>query len=163
MNEEGQIGERPPGEDTRQDEWGQQPPQQQQHPQPQPQQYQSQRMPPQQPGKPFLQKMADDWLPMFVIIGLIFLLVGSILINASAYSDDFDTVRNVRITGRIIRDIGVFLIAMVTLVAGALRDDLGKWMRVALVGFALVLIVVGYFNIGVEFGFGAVPTGPQFP
>jgi len=161
MNEEGQIGDEPPSEDTRQEDWSQQPPQQQQE-QPQPQQYQSQRMPPQQPGKPFLQKMADDWLPMFVIIGLIFLLVGSILINAGSYSDDADTEKDVRITGRIIQDIGVFLIAMVTLVAGALRDDLSKWMRVALVLFALVLIIVGYFNIGVEFGFGSLPTGPEF-
>jgi len=159
MEEQTYQQEPPAGE---QDMPQQQPPQQQ-PPQQQPYQqqpYQPQHMAPQEPGKPALQKIAEEWLPMIVIIGLIIIMIGAILINAANYSDEADTRRDVTITGRIIRDIGVFLLSMITLVAAATRDDLEKWMRIALAGFALVLIVVGYFNIGLEFGMGAMAGGP---
>lgn len=80
------------------------------------------------------------------------IMVGAILINAASFSDNFETVDNIMTTGRILQDIGVFLVSGMMLLAAFYREDWNVWIRVGLAGFALVLIVVGYFPIGLEFG-----------
>ncbi len=93
------------------------------------------------------------------LLGLLIIMVGAILVNATNSIDDS---RHVLTMGNILKDVGVFLIASIMLIAAIYRDDWDKWMRIGLAGFALVLIVVCYFpvfmmggmNAGVDFDWG---------
>ncbi len=86
---------------------------------------------------------------MVAMFGLAIIMVGAILLSATTSIDD---PRHVITIGNILRDIGVFLLSSIVLIGALYRDDWNKWMRISLAGFALVLIVVGYFSIGLEFG-----------
>ena len=96
----------------------------------------------------------NNTLVLLIAIGLIVIMVGSLIINAANYSGNLDRINDVTTTGRIIRDIGVLFISLPMLAAAYYREDLSKWLRIGMVGFALVLIVVGYFSIGFEIGAG---------
>ncbi len=126
-------------------------------PQP-PYQQQPQYQPP--PKKdPFENIVKKKTLVMIIIAGLLVIMVSAIIINAAQYSDDADTINNVVTTGQIIRDIGVFLTSGGMLLGAILRDDWNKWIRIAMAGFALVLIIFGYFGVGLQLGLG---TGGPF-
>ncbi len=142
------------GGEPQQDQWQQQPSQDQwqQQPQQQPQQpaqqpYQQQY---QQPQKDFFEDLVNDkTLAMVVMLGLLIVMVGAILLSATNSIDDS---RHVITIGNILKDVGVFLLSGILLVAAFYRDEWNIWLRVGMAGFALVLIVVGYFPIGLEFG-----------
>lgn len=85
------------------------------------------------------------------MLGLLIIMVGAILLNATNSIDDS---RHVITMGNILKDVGVFLVAGITLLAAFYRDEWDKWFRIAIAGFALVLIVLGYFPIAIEFGMG---------
>lgn len=158
-------------EKTYQDESpGQQqaPPQQQYQPQQQPQQqqYQPQHMPPQHPREPFLKKLAsDEWMPKVVMLGLIIILLGAILISAAPFRTNYGssppsgelqqdhqaTENAMRYTGDVLMDIGVFVVAGVLLLATFYRDDWDRWFKIGIAGFALALIIIGWFGIGLNF------------
>ncbi len=93
------------------------------------------------------------------MLGLLIIMVGSILLNATNSIDDS---RHVITMGNILKDLGVFLVAGIMLMAAFYRDEWDRWFRVAVAGFALVLIVLGYFPINVEFGMG-IGTGGGIP
>ena len=88
---------------------------------------------------------------MVVMLGLMIIMVGAILLNATNSIDD---PRHVITIGNILKDLGVFLVSGIMLIGAFYRDDWSKWFRVAIAGFALVLIVLGYFPIGFDFGLG---------
>ncbi len=150
---------------------GQAPPQQyQQQPPPQQQQYQPQHTPPQQPSEPFFKKLAsDDWMPKMVMLGLIIILLGAILISAAPFRTNYGssppsmevrqdhraTENSMRYTGNILMDIGVFIVAGVLLLAAFYRDDWSKWFKIGIAGFALALIIIGWFGIGLNFNVDA--------
>ena len=145
MNEEGQIGEGSPGEDTGQGDWSQQP--QQQEP---PQGYQQgPSAPPQHQAPPkqdtFKGLSRNSTLTTVVILGLVILMVGAILISAAPFGEG-DTVQNVTNVGNILQDIGVFLVAGFMLIASIYRDDWPKWMRIGTLTFGLLLILVAWFG-----------------
>jgi len=88
-------------------------------------------------------------ITLVAMLGLLIIMVGAILLSATTSMDD---PRHVITVGNILRDIGVFLLSGIMLIGAFYRDDWNKWMRIGMAGFALVLIVVGYFSIGLEFG-----------
>ncbi len=91
-------------------------------------------------------------LSMMVMLGLMVIMVGAILLSATNSIDD---PRHVITMGNILKDLGVFLVSGIMLLGAFYRDDWSKWFRVAIAGFALVLVVLGYFPIGFEFGAAA--------
>ncbi len=122
------------------------------------QEYQQTPQQPQQPMMPqkdiFEKLTSNNTLVMMVMIGLIVIMVGSLIINAASYSETPSRINDITTTGRIIRDIGVLFISVPMLAGAYYRDDLNKWMRIGMIGFALVMIIVGYFSIGFEIGAG---------
>lgn len=153
MNEERQIGDEPPREDTRQEDWSQQPQQQQpQQPPQQPQQgYQQEpstlpqhQMPQKQDTFEGLSK--NSTVTTVVVVGILIMMVGAILINAATFSDDTDTINDVTNVGNILQDIGVFLAAGFMVIASIYRDDWPKWIRIGTLTFSLLLILVAWFG-----------------
>ncbi len=146
------------GEDSPQDSWSQEPesyqdqgtqtPPQGQGPQP-PQGYQQPQQPHHPPRDFFKDLAKDKTMAMGALFGLVIIMVGAILLSATTSIDD---PRHVITIGNILRDIGVFLLSGMMLIGAFYRDDWNKWIRIGMAGFALVLIVVGYFSIGLEFG-----------
>ncbi len=104
---------------------------------------------PQQSADFFEGLASNKTLAMVVMLGLMIIMVGSILLNATNSIDD---PRHVITMGNILIDVGVFLTAGIMLIGAFYRDDWGKWFRIAIAGFAMVLIVLGYFSIGFDFG-----------
>ncbi len=144
MNEEGQIGEEPPEEDTGQQGWSQQQPQSPQGYQQAPSAPPQHQMPPRQDTFEGLSK--NSTLTTVVVVGLIIMMVGAILINSATFSDDMGTINDVRNVGNILQDIGVFLVAGFMVIASIYRDDWPKWMRIGTLTFSLLLILVAWFN-----------------
>ncbi len=145
----------PPGGEQQppQQDWQQQP--QQQQP---PQQGWQQPPPQQHPPRDFFKGLASDkTLTMAIMLGLLIIMIGAILVHSATFSDSAGTINDIINVGNILKDIGVFIVAGMMLLGALYRDDWDKWMRVGMVGFALVLIVVGYFPIGLEFGATAGP------
>lgn len=97
---------------------------------------------------------SNKTLAMVVMLGLMIIMVGAILINTTNSIDSFNTSRHLLTVGNILKDVGVFLVSGIVLLAAFYREDWEKWFRVAVALVALVLIVVGYFPIGLEFGMG---------
>jgi len=176
MNEEGQIGERPPGEDTRQGEWGQQQPQQQ--PQQMTQPPQRQRL----PRRDFLESMSsNDGLAKVITLGFVLLLVGMLIIHMAPFAtnydgddiygdedDDEDTgigpreqqddeafQNALQYTGRIITDIGILFVGLSLVIGGIHRDDLDTKYRMLMISLAIIFILVAWFGF-----FTAIPVAP---
>ncbi|MBS3781252.1 MAG: hypothetical protein KGY66_06810 [Candidatus Thermoplasmatota archaeon] len=176
MNEEGQIGEGQPPEDTG-EQWSQQPqqpPPQQQPPQAAQQSQQQQRLqgPPQ---KDFIEKItSNDNLTKMIAVGFVILLVGMLVIHASSFvtnydgkelgaspRDDYDEDKiltekekqddqafqnAMEYTGRMITDIGIFFIGALLAMGGIARDDLDTKYRMVMISLSILLILVAWFG-----------------
>lgn len=141
----------------------------QEYPQQPPQQPPQQYYPPEK--KNFLEGMTtDDWLAKMVFVSFILLLLGMLLIHAAPfvtnygsdapddYEDQLDdqaTQNSMKYMGNILLDLGIFILSGFLLLAAFYRDDWGQWMRVAIAGFVLVLIVFGWFGISATLGIDA--------
>jgi len=158
----------------------QSPPQQGQPQQyPQEQYQQPQHTTPQEPKKPLFEKLAsDNTIAMIIVLGLLVIMLGAVIISAAPFQtnlsaeeefgdaadeeDDGLTTRerwdrqatenSMEYAGNVLTNIGLFLLASGVLIGVVLRDDWNKWLRIALAGFALVLIIFAWF--GGEFVLG---------
>ncbi len=110
--------------------------------QPAQQEWQQTQQPQQPPRDLFKDMSSNRTITMVVILGLLILMVGAILVNATNSIDDS---RHVLTIGNILKDLGVFMISAIMLIAAIYRDDWSKWIRIAVFGFALVMIIVGYY------------------
>lgn len=158
MNEEGQIGERSPGEGPSQEEWSQQ--QTQQPPQPQHIQH--------SPREDFLKRLtSNDGLAKIITLGFVLILVGMLLIHAAPFAtnwggdqyddnlpdmteeemaDDEATQNAMEYTGNIIRDIGIFFIGLFLVLGSIHRDDLDMKYRITMISLAVLFILVAWFS-----------------
>ncbi len=139
----------------------------------QPPQHQPQHTPSKKPSKPFIEKLASDkMLSMIVVLGLLVIMLGAVIISAAPFSTNYSAEeefgdagdeeddglttrekydrevreRNMEYTGNILTNIGLFILASGVLLGVFLRDDWNKWIRIALAGFALVIIIFAWFG-----------------
>ena len=149
----------------------QSPPQQGQPQQyPQEQYQQPQHTTPQEPKKPLFEKLAsDNTIAMIIVLGLLVIMLGAVIISAAPFQTNYDgedqgyiedddgltnkemadreaTENAMEYTGNILTNIGLFLLASGVLIGVVLRDDWNKWLRIALAGFALVIIIFAWFG-----------------
>ncbi|MFO7791354.1 MAG: hypothetical protein R6W73_00025 [Candidatus Saliniplasma sp.] len=166
MEEEPFQSESPGGEQTPPQE---QPPTQETPPQEQ-YQHQPRHVPPQEPKKSLFEKLAtDNMIAMLVVLGLLVIMIGAVIISAAPFQTNYDgedqgyiedddgltnkemadreaTENAMEYTGNILTNIGLFLLASGVLLGVFFRDDWDKWFRVALAGFALVIIIFAWFG-----------------
>ncbi|MEF8874079.1 MAG: hypothetical protein V5A88_05345 [Candidatus Thermoplasmatota archaeon] len=93
--------------------------------------------------EPFLKGITtNNGLAIFITIGFVILLIGSMLIHAAPWAEE----EALLYSGNMIRDIGVFFVGLVLALGGIHRDDLDIKYRLAMVALAFLLILVAWFG-----------------
>ncbi len=145
MNEEGQIGEGTPEEDTPQEGGSQQPREgqpPQQRVQQQPPQPSHQRQPPRR-QQTFSPERLNKTLGMALVIGVILLFIGAILVSSSGFietkdQDDWNLKRNLNAVATLLSSIGLLAIGGAAAWAFYQADQLAEKQKMF-----LILLVVG--------------------
>lgn len=83
---------------------------------------------------------SDVILAIGIVVGLFLLMIGSIVWGVADTSGGRDA-------GMIVKALGLFVTASTMLLGAVLRTDMNKWVRVALLGSAtLMLILIGFWG-----------------
>lgn len=113
------------------------PAQQPQYPVYGPPQYQPAHKPPIEYIKPFA---SDVILAIAVVVGLFFLMLGSVIHGTA----DDNTGRD---AGMVLKAFGLFIMTAGMLLGALLRNDMNKWVRVALLlTAALMIVLIGFWG-----------------
>jgi len=84
--------------------------------------------------------MSDGMLVVLVVLGLLLMWLGSLLYGVS---DDVDVDK----VGLGVKSFGMLVVTMALLAGGILRTDMDRWVRVAMIGAAVVLVcIVGFWG-----------------
>ena len=103
--------------------------------------YGMQYQPAHRPPSEYVRSLASDlWLALGVVAGLFLLMIGSIVCGVADTSGGWDA-------GMVVKALGLFIVTAAMFMGGILRNDMNKWVRVALLLAATVLIVlVGFWG-----------------
>lgn len=85
-----------------------------------------------------------DWLAKAVVLGILVMFIGVLIFTTAAYSDDWSTQQDLRTTGSTILQVGVFVILTFFLLAVVHGKELDNKYRIALLAFALVLLIFAW-------------------
>ncbi len=114
-----------------------------QQPQPQYQTYgpQYQYQPPHKQAIEYIKPFASDViLAIAIIVGLFFLMLGSVVYGTADTSAGRDA-------GMVLKALGLFIAAAGMLLGAILRTDMNKWVRVALLLSAtMMIILIGFWG-----------------
>ena len=120
------------------------PPQQSAYPPPQQGQYYQQA-----PFEPAT--MANDRMIFTaIIVGMIFMLIGSMISVASVEIDDVDGMRHALTAGGIFFNLGGFILALYLIVAGVFRNDMNNHVRLGMLiasGLIILKLVTSAFTL----------------
>ncbi len=95
------------------------------------------------PPEPFLKGLTtNNGLAVFLTIGFVILLLGSLLIHAAPWAEEEALLHS----GNMIRDIGVFFIGLILILGGIHREDFDMKYRLFMIGLAFLLILVAWFG-----------------
>lgn len=101
------------------------------------------------PGE-FIKSFASDmWLALGIVAGFFLLMIGSMIYGIADTSTGMDA-------GMIVKALGLFVVVSAMFLGALLRSDMNKWVRVALITSATLLVVlVGFWGpfsgLGVRF------------
>jgi hypothetical protein len=99
--------------------------------------YQPPRKAPVEYMKPFV---SDVMLTVLVVVGLLLMWLGSLLFGVS---DDVDVDK----VGLGIKSFGMLIVTVALFAGGILRTEMDRWIRVAMIAAAVVLIcIVGFWG-----------------
>ena len=103
--------------------------------------YGMQYQPAHRPPSEYIRSFASDlWLALGVIAGLFLLMIGSIIYGVADTSTGMDA-------GMVVKALGLFVVVAAMLLGALLRNDMNKWVRVALLLSAtLLIILVGFWG-----------------
>jgi hypothetical protein len=103
--------------------------------------YGMQYQPVHKPTSEYIRSFASDiWLAVGVVAGLFLLMIGSIIYGASETEAWHDV-------GMVVKALGLFVVTAAMLLGALLRNDMNKWVRVALLLAAtLLIILVGFWG-----------------
>lgn len=93
------------------------------------------------PSGEFIKSFASDlWLALGIVAGLFLMMIGSILYGVADQSGVMEV-------GMALKAIGLFVVVSAMFLGALLRTDMNKWVRVALILSATLLIVlVGFWG-----------------
>jgi hypothetical protein len=93
------------------------------------------------PPSDYIRSFASDlWLALGVIAGLFLLMIGSIIYGVADTGTGHDA-------GMVVKALGLFIVTAAMLLGALLRNDMNKWVRVALLLAAtLLVILVGFWG-----------------
>ncbi len=103
--------------------------------------YGMQYQPVHKPASEYVRAFASDlWLALGVVAGLFLLMIGSIIYGVADTATGVDA-------GMVVKALGLFVITAAMLLGALMRTDMNKWVRVALILSATVLIIlVGFWG-----------------
>ena len=96
--------------------------------------------PPPQPAAVTLGRVLTQMLPFLLLLGAILLLAGMIMHDV-ADGDDEGLIDG----GRVMKDVGVFLVVLPLLMAGVTASDQNQYIRLAMI-FAAAIIFYGWIR-----------------
>ncbi|MDH3364852.1 MAG: hypothetical protein OEM29_02440 [Thermoplasmata archaeon] len=100
-------------------------------------QYQPMHKPPIEYIRPFA---SDVILAIAIIVGLFFLMLGSVIYGVADESEGRDA-------GMVLKALGLFIATAGMLLGAVLRTDMNKWVRVALLLSAtMMIILIGFWG-----------------
>lgn len=103
--------------------------------------YGMQYQPVHRPTGEFIRSFASDlWLALGIVAGLFLMMIGSILYGVADQSGVMEV-------GMALKAIGLFVVVAAMFLGALTRNDMNKWVRVALILSATLLIVlVGFWG-----------------
>jgi len=85
--------------------------------------------------------VSDLMLAIAVVVGLLFLMLGWLILGLTGSSGVMDF-------GQVLRALGLFVLTVAMLLAGLIRVDMDKWVRVSLIiGTVLLITWEGFWVI----------------
>jgi hypothetical protein len=105
--------------------------------------YGMQYQPAHRPASDYVKSLASDmWLALGVVAGLFLLMLGSLIFGAETTNWSGTAT-----AGMVVKALGLFVVTAAMFMGGILRADMNKWVRVALLLSATVLVVlVGFWG-----------------
>jgi len=100
-----------------------------------------QYQPAHRPASDYVKSLASDlWLALGVVVGLFLLMIGSIIYGVADTATGMDA-------GMVVKALGLFIVTAAMFMGAILRGDMNKWVRVALLlGATVLIILVGFWG-----------------